>query len=207
MLQFFPGKDPVAGPRNKNYVKQCYCLPFTQKIKLPKKGPNCKVIKCQGKYVYEMRNCEDTVPSIDWCIKHNLTTDSHPTLWFDVFMPIGGKRKDLPQVLSVSQLKTWTNTKAVLYNAGYGVVQYPSFEAFLLEDTMQHIGFYMQNGLSHSPQFSYKFDYPYKNEINGFAIMNRVIGKNVHQRHRELKSFFSCCIPEMPSPPRKDQPN
>ena len=88
MLQFFPGKDPVAGPRNKNYVKQCYCLPFTQKIKLPKKGPNCKVIKCQGKYVYEMRNCEDTVPSIDWCIKHNLTTDSHPDHWFDDFMPI-----------------------------------------------------------------------------------------------------------------------
>ena len=35
----------------------------------------------------------------------------------------------------------------------------------------------MHNGLSPSPQVSYKFDYPDKNEINGSTIVNRVIGK------------------------------
>ena len=51
---------------------------------------------------------------------------------------------------------------------------------------MQHIGVYMHNSLSPSSQVSYKFDSPDKNEINGSAILNRVIG-NAHQRHREFK--------------------
>ena len=82
------------------------------------------------KYVYEIRNCEDTVPNIDWCIKHNLTTDYHPAHWFDDFITIRGKRQDLPQVVSVEQLIIWTNTKGVLFNAGFCGVQYPSFETF-----------------------------------------------------------------------------
>ena len=86
--------------------------------------------------------------------------------------------------MSVAQLTTWTNTKAVLYNEVDGGVQYPSFEAFYVYDIMQHIGVYMNNGLSPSPQASYKFDSPDKNQINGSAIVNRVIGKNGHQRYR-----------------------
>ena len=124
------GEDPAAGPGKKNYVKQFDRPPFTQNIKLPKKVPNGKVIKCRGKYVYEIQNCEDTVPNIDWCIKQNLKTDSHPAHWFDAFIPIGKKGQYLPQVVSVAKLTTWTDTKAVLCNAVYGLVQYPSFEAF-----------------------------------------------------------------------------
>ena len=41
-----------------------------------------------GKYVYEMRNCEYTVPNIYWCIKQNLTSGSHLDHWFDAFIPI-----------------------------------------------------------------------------------------------------------------------
>ena len=99
-----------------------------------------------------MRNCEDTVPNIDWYIKHNLTTDYLPSHWFDAFIPIGKKQQDLPQVVSVAQLTTWMNTKSVLYNSEDEVVQYPSFEAFSVEDVMQHIGVYMHNGLSNSLQ-------------------------------------------------------
>ena len=42
---------------------------------------------------------------------------------------------------------------------------------------MKHIRVYMHNGISPSPQVSYKFDSPNKNEINGSEIVNRVIGK------------------------------
>ena len=41
--------------------------------------------------MYEMRNYENTVPNIDWCIKQNLTNDSKTSHWFDNFMPIGKK--------------------------------------------------------------------------------------------------------------------
>ena len=68
---------------------------------------------------------------------------------------------------------------------------------------MQYIGVYMHKGLSPSQQVSYKFYSPDKNEINGCAIVNRVIRKNAHRRHRKFKSFFSCFDPEIPSPPRK----
>ena len=142
-----------------------------------------------------------------WCNKQNLTTDSHPAHLFDTFMPIGKKRQYLPQVVSISQLITLTNTKPVLYNAVDGGKQYPYFDAFLVEDIMQHIRVYMQNVISPSLQVSYNFDSRHKNEINGPAIVNRVIGKNAHRSHREFKSFFSCCNPEIPSPPRKEQEN
>ena len=42
------GEDPAAGPRKKNYFKQFDLPPFTQNIKLPKKGPNGKVINVEG---------------------------------------------------------------------------------------------------------------------------------------------------------------
>ena len=65
----------------------------------------------------------------------------------------------------------------------------------------------MKNGISPYPQVSYKFDSPDKNGIYGSSIVNRVIEKNAHQSHREFKSFFSCCNPEILSPPRKEKPN
>ena len=142
--------------------------------------------------MHEMRNCEDNVPKIDWWIKQDLTTGSHPDHWFDVFMPIKIKRQDLPQVVSVAQLTTWVNTKEVIYNTGNGGVQYPYFEEFLVEYIMQHIRVYMHNCVSPSPKVSYKFDSPNKNKINGSAIVNRVIEKNAHRRHRDFKSLFSC---------------
>ena len=134
--------------------------------------------------MYEIRNCEDTVPNIDFSIKQNLTSDYHPAHWFDYFMPIEKKRQDLPQVVSVAQLTTWKNTKAVLYNEGDGGVQYPSFEAFWVEDIIKHIRVYMHNGIYTSPQVIYNLDYPDKNQINGYAIVNRAIVKNAHQRQR-----------------------
>ena len=72
---------------------------------------------------------------------------------------------------------------------------------------MQHIGIYMNNGLSPSPQVHHKFDPPERNEINGSAIVNRVIGRNAHQRHKEFKAFFSCCNLAVLTPSRKEQPN
>ena len=45
---------------------------------------------------------------------------------------------------------------------------------------MQHIRVYMCDFLSPSQQVSYKFDSPDKNEINGSAIVDRVIGRNGH---------------------------
>ena len=74
----------------------------------------------------------------------------------------GKKRQDLPQVVSVEKLTTWTNAEAVIYNAGDEGVQYPYFEAFLVEDRIKHIEVYMYNGLYTFLQLSYKFDYPDK---------------------------------------------
>ena len=42
------GKYPAAGRRKKNYVKQFDHPPFTQNIKLPKKGPNGKFKNVEG---------------------------------------------------------------------------------------------------------------------------------------------------------------
>ena len=73
-----------------------------------------------------MRNCEDNAPNIDWCITHNLTTDSL-TLPIGL-MPIG---EEEARFTTSSECSTIDNIDE--YKSSALHVNISSFGAFLVE--------------------------------------------------------------------------
>ena len=52
-----------------------------------------------------------------------------------------------------------------MYNSGSGGTQYPDFKEFSVDWIMQHLGVYILNGLSLSPQVEMKFDSQKKTQL------------------------------------------
>ena len=110
-----------------------------------------------GRVMYKKQSSDETVPNIEAINEAGLNCQSHPATWFNLFMPREKRRQDNPDVVSVVDFTSWTNTKAVMENAGPGGVLYPDFTPFSNDEVMQHLGLYILHGLSPSPQVSMKF--------------------------------------------------
>ena len=120
-----------------------------------------------GKVRYEKTSTDETGPNIQAIHDAGLNTDSHPVLWFDLFMPRERKRQEHQDVVTLADFTTWTNMKATMQNAGEGGVVYPEFKKFIMIELQQHLGLYILNGLCPSPQVSLKFQHPSENPVNG----------------------------------------
>ena len=66
-----------------------------------------------------------------------------------------------------AHLTMWLNNKAMLANAGAGGVCYPEFVPFNVNKTRCHVSIYVLQGLSLSPQVSYKFHQQRDDPVNG----------------------------------------
>ena len=85
--------------------------------------------------------------------------------------------------------------------------QYPELKEFSVDEIMQHLGVYILNGLSPSPQVEMKFDSQKKNPKNGSDFCYNEFGSCARQRHKEFKAFFAVQDPVKPTPMRKSHPN
>ena len=72
---------------------------------------------------------------------------------------------------------------------------------------MQHLGVYILNGLSPSPQVEMNFDSQKKKPTNGSDFFKKAFGSCTRQRHKEIKAFFAVQDPVKPTPMRKSHPN
>ena len=72
-------------------------------------------------------------------------------------MPKHSKRHAHRNEVSIADFTSWTNRKMILMNAGKGGSLYPHCNPFTVDEVMQHIGIYIWNGLSPSPQIDMKF--------------------------------------------------
>ena len=72
---------------------------------------------------------------------------------------------------------------------------------------MQHLGVYILNGLSPSPQVEMKFDLQNKNRTNGSNFCYNKFGSCARRRHKEFKAFFAVQDPMKPTLIRKTHPN
>ena len=133
--------------------------------------------------------------------------DSHPTDWFDAFMPRRGKRQHNKKIVTLETLTEWTNKKAYFCNAGSDGSRYKLWEPFTLKEIMQWIGLFMHNGLCPSPRVEHKFKNSSKNPINDNDFLHKIFGSCADDRFRQFKFFFSCCDPLIPTPSRKSHPN
>ena len=71
---------------------------------------------------------------------------------------------------------------------------------------MQHLGVYILNGLSPSPQVDTNFDSQKNNPPNGSDFCYNAFGSCARQRHKEFKALFSVQDPVKTTPRSKTHP-
>ena len=107
-------------------------------------------------------------------------------------MPRSTRNQDKNGVTPISDFTSITNKKAYLYNAGSGGTQYPDFKEFSTDEIMQHLGVYILNGLSPSPQVEMKFDSQKNNPMNGSGFFSKhldhVLDEGIKSSRHSLQS-------------------
>ena len=111
--------------------------PFIQQVTIPKVNVCGNIMyNLNGSVRYTKENSDQTVPNIPFLHKNGLNVNSYPFEWFDLFMPMKRKRQMNPNIVTMEQLTTWSNTKTVLHNAGGGGVKYENFQMFTVDKIM-----------------------------------------------------------------------
>ena len=104
---------------------------------------------------------------------------------------------------SVSNWMAYSNTKAMLCNAGKpGSIYSGKFKPFSTKDIMQMIGIYILDGIAPSPQVEQKMQPQLKQQTHGNDFMASSIGKGYQQKLRQFRHLFGTQYPLM-TPPKK----
>ena len=202
------GEKPTV---RKRQFKQLFDrMVFTGKAEVPERYANGRLKKNKdGKIHYITKPHNETTVRMAFVRKHKLKIHSHPAEWFAAFIPI--KQTDNPQIqpFSIEACNAWTNMKAMQQNAGLGG-KYSDFKPFSLNELMQHIGLYLLQALSPSPQIEMKFKSQTEDPVNGNDLVHSSFGgvawKSI-KRHRHFKSFFASVNPIQNVPPQDTHPN
>jgi hypothetical protein len=145
--------------------------------------------------------------NIDWVESKGLTEFSPPSSWFEALLPEKRKASDPRSMVSVADWTTYSNTKALLLNAGQPGYLYPDWKPFSVSEVKKFIGLYIFQGLSPSPQLKMKFKLQSVDPINGSDLCSSVFGLNAEKRHKQFKSFFAVQNSLLPLPPKTTHPN
>ena len=101
----------------------------------------------------------------------------------------------------------WTNTKAILIEVGGDKNSlYPSFLPFTTQELKQHISLYILNGISPYLSLAMKFVNSKIDPVNGSDLVSNTI-KNVAERHKHFKCFFTIYNLQVNLLPKTEQPN
>ena len=130
----------------------------------------------KGDYIYEDRTHTELLLNLEFLESHGINKTSHSAVWFNVLMPHCTRRQDKNGVTSIADFTSFIKKKSYLYNIGSGGTQYPDFKEFSVDEIMQHLGAYILNGLSPSPQVEMKFDSKKNNPTNGSDFCYNVFG-------------------------------
>ena len=200
------GEIPLV--KKRNYRQKIDRMEFSGQSETPVKWRNGRLAKTKkGEVKYSKTATTETGVNMDWIRRNKLSLDSHPVHWFEAFVPT--KDKSQRKVFSIEKMTSWTNMRAMLDNASLGG-KYPDFKNFTVSELMQHIGLYLFQGLSPSPQVEMKFKSATQDPVNGSDFIHHAFGGNSSaalRRHRHFKSFFTSNDPRYPTPPRDTHPN
>ena len=198
--------------RKRNYTQKFDRMVFSGKAELPKRMRNGVISrKRDGEIIFETRPHTETEVRMSFVRKHKLAIDSSPVHWFNAFLPISNKDAGVSSY-SIQHSLIWTNTRAHMESAGVAGVggKYTDFQSFTLPELMQHIGLYLLQALSPSPQVDMKFNSQKEDPVNGNDfVFHSFGGKSAisKRRHRHFKSFFASNDPTYPVPSRDEAPN
>ena len=199
------GEVPLVSKRN--YNQKFDRMVFSGKTELPKRYKNGGIAKDRsGNIIFEQRAHTETEVRMSFIRKHKLNEDSHPAKWFEAFLPI---KKRQGSDFSMEDLLSWTNMRAMMENSGLGG-KYSDFKNFTLFELMSHIGLYLLQGLSPSPQVEMKFHSQAEDPVNGNDFVHVSFGSKPSvskRRHKHFKCFLSSVNPTIQVPSRNMHPN
>jgi hypothetical protein len=161
-----------------------------------------------GKIRNERLPREKVGPNPAFVKKHKLTIHSHPADFAEVFVPYQKNPYDgADEHPSFQALANYTNSKAIMLQAGKGGAVYPDFKPFAMHEIRQHLGLYVLNGLNPSPRVELKFRSSAQDELHGSDFVRNSFGPGAERRHRMFKTFFAAQNPMIEAPPWKKKPS
>ena len=202
-----------GGAIKKNYSETFDRAPFIgQRVLLPEKRESGKGFKMERKngkdcFKYHLAFSNETLPNLRFVFDNELGFNSRPADWLEAFLPLKRGRDTPSKLVTLQDLTAWTNTKALLANAGMGGGKYKDFKAFTLKETRSFLGLHILQGLSPSPSIDMKFSSQEEDPVNGNDMCHKVFGKNGRTRYKEFKCFFASVNPLITPPPRERSPN
>ena len=179
--------------------------PFVSTPLLPKLDSVGRLMKdtSTGEQLYEKRPTEDTVPNIKYLHDNDINLESHPAEWFNLLFP---RKRKKNSKCSVEDITSWTNLKISIAARSGGM--YSDCMDFSAEEIMKHLGLYVLNGLSPSPQVEMKFKSQGEDKVNGNDFAYKAFfGVNPIKRHKEFKCFLASVDPRYATPSKKTHPN
>ena len=182
--------------------------PFTAMSRVVETLGNGKVAKDRkGNIKWKQEIRASGRANIDWVEAQGLTEFSAPNQWFEALLPEKKTRTDPRSMVSIAEWTTYSNTKALLSNAGQPGYMYPDWKPFSVAEIKKFIGLYILQGLSPSPQVKMKFKAQSIDAINGSDLCSSIFGENAEKRHKQFKSFFAVQNPLLPVPSKATHPN
>ena len=201
------GETPFM--KKRNYEQVFDRMVFTGVTEVPRLYKNNRIAKDKnGNVLFDKKACTETLPKISWVRKNKLSINSHPFYWFEAMLNV--RRKDKETICTIEDFLEWTNLRAIKENAGLGGKYGKDWTPFTLDELMKHIGLYLFQGLSPSPQVEMKFYSQSEDPVNGNDFIKEAFGGMTgvsQRRHRHFKSFFTSVDPTIPVPDRDTHPN
>ena len=175
-----PIKDPTAGTQfrqptsddepvvdKRNYSQTFDRAPFVgvDKVDNIDRFKKRKINQATGKFIQETVKIKNGGPKSEFLREKNLDHTSLPYEWFEAFLPI---------CMTLSWT-SYTNTNALMQNAGSEGEIYPDFKLFIPEELRKHLGVYIVNDLSPTPYLNMKFQSQAEDDINGNDFLKQCL--------------------------------
>ena len=136
-------------------------------------------------YFYEKRNTTETVPNIQFLIKNNITVNSHPAYFVNLFLPWQKNNKN-EGVFDLCTITERMNTRIATELGGHLGGRQKKCPDFSADEIMQHMSVYMINGLNPSPQINSKLKKQVNESIQGCDVIADTLGPNAEVKHKQF---------------------
>lgn len=202
-----PKKDADRVPIKHNFAEEFDCSPFLGSKTVPAHHDNGRrKMSREGNPMFNKVPRENLEVRLEFLKKHRLTYHSDPVEFVDAFIPWEANPYSNKH-FSLSQSTTFTNTKAQLANAGKGGTFYRDYQGdFTVNETRQHLGLHIWNGLAPSPRMDLKFQSQSDDPVNGNDFIKANLGPGTERRHKHFRAFFAVCDQLKAIPDRKKTP-
>ena len=136
--------DCANRPKKRKYSETFNQSPFTAPCQLlPEKNSRGNFKHdSSGKYVYKKQVTDETVPNLEYLFENGIGSDSHPVERFNLFPPLKRFKDIHTKAVTMDDMTSWLNEKAMISNSGKRVGKYDNFTNFTKCELMSHLSLF-----------------------------------------------------------------